>query len=290
MAEEKDKQNSSGIYRIVCAATGKVYVGSAINIRERWWTHRTDLRRGKHRNRHLQNAWTKYGEEAFTFEIVEEVEPAFLVECEQRHIDSYAPTKRFNIALKAGSNLGMKWPPEVLAKFSASHKGKHLGAEQRAKISASLIGKTLGRKLSAETRAKISVVQIGKVASAETREKMSRAHRGNQCGLGYVHTPEAKAKISAALFARGPRSAETRAKISDGNKGKTHSAETRAKISAAVSARGPISAETRAKLSESHKGQQRCLGYKHSPETRAKVAAASMRMWANRRAAKQEVV
>jgi group I intron endonuclease len=65
---------NQGIYIILNTENGKFYLGSAVNIHARWNHHRGQLRRGVHENRHLQSAWTKYGEAAFHFEIVEFVE------------------------------------------------------------------------------------------------------------------------------------------------------------------------------------------------------------------------
>ena len=65
---------TSGVYQILCIPTAKIYVGSSLNISERWWEHRWDLRRGTHHSRYLQRAWDKYGEEAFVFSILEYVE------------------------------------------------------------------------------------------------------------------------------------------------------------------------------------------------------------------------
>lgn len=38
---------------------------------KRWWEHRKQLRNGTHSNTHLLNAWKKYGEECFKFEVLE---------------------------------------------------------------------------------------------------------------------------------------------------------------------------------------------------------------------------
>jgi predicted GIY-YIG superfamily endonuclease len=62
-----------GVYKITNTANGKVYIGStATDMDGRWKTHRSALRLGKHYNRHLQRAWNTYGEQSFTFEVVEE--------------------------------------------------------------------------------------------------------------------------------------------------------------------------------------------------------------------------
>ena len=54
-----------GVYQIKNTLNGKAYIGSSKNIKRRLGIHRSMLRRGTHRNPHLQNAWNKYGESAF---------------------------------------------------------------------------------------------------------------------------------------------------------------------------------------------------------------------------------
>jgi len=61
----------SGIYKITNNLSQKVYIGQSINVFRRINTHRTSLRRGVHGNSHLQLSWNKYGEDAFTFEVVQ---------------------------------------------------------------------------------------------------------------------------------------------------------------------------------------------------------------------------
>lgn len=92
---------------------------------------------------------------------------------------------------------------------------------------------------------------VGKTKrSLETRAKLSAALKGRPAhNKGVKHTPEARAKMSAAQKAignippnhkgkkRGPRSPETKAKLSAANKGKHPSEETLAKMSAAQKAR-----------------------------------------------------
>lgn len=60
-------ENQHRIYLIRCRPTGKTYVGSASFIIQRFSRHKQDLRKNIHCNKHLQNAWRKYGEQAFDF-------------------------------------------------------------------------------------------------------------------------------------------------------------------------------------------------------------------------------
>lgn len=59
-----------GIYKILNTVNGKIYIGSSVNLRKRLYEHRRLLRLSKHENYHLQNAFTKYGEQNFKFEII----------------------------------------------------------------------------------------------------------------------------------------------------------------------------------------------------------------------------
>lgn len=209
----------SGIYLI--RRGERVYVGSAVDIIKRWRQHKVDLRRDAHKNSYLQNAWNKHGEDAFTFEVLEECEVNRLLEREQYYIDLHPD--RYNLAPVAGSSLGIKRSPETRAKISAAKTGTKASPEARANMSASKIGNTncvghkatpearenmsaaqKGRKASDETRVKLSAAQmgntkaLGRETSDETRARLSASSTGNTNWLGRKHTPEAKAKISAA--------------------------------------------------------------------------------------------
>lgn len=78
-----------GIYGIINLINDKKYIGSSINIRHRFITHKCYLRKNIHSNKHLQSAWNKYGEENFKFELIEECEEDKLIEREQYWIDYY---------------------------------------------------------------------------------------------------------------------------------------------------------------------------------------------------------
>ena len=62
-----------GIYCILNTDNNKRYIGRSVDIKDRWAHHKSVLRKGKHLNKYLQRAWAKYGEDAFSFFILEEV-------------------------------------------------------------------------------------------------------------------------------------------------------------------------------------------------------------------------
>ena len=68
-----DVDTSSGIYMLYNIVDNKYYIGSAVNLRERWLGHKSFLNCNNHHSQHLQNAWNKYGEQSFKFQVLEYV-------------------------------------------------------------------------------------------------------------------------------------------------------------------------------------------------------------------------
>jgi group I intron endonuclease len=66
------KKRKPTIYKIINIKTNKFYIGSSTNYDSRRWQHTYDLRHNIHHCAHLQNAWNKYGETNFYFEVVKE--------------------------------------------------------------------------------------------------------------------------------------------------------------------------------------------------------------------------
>lgn len=63
-----------GIYKITNTVNSKVYIGSSINIESRWKNHLSVLSCGHHENTGLQKDYNLYGVEAFSFQVLEEIE------------------------------------------------------------------------------------------------------------------------------------------------------------------------------------------------------------------------
>lgn len=78
-----------GIYIIRCDQDLEVYIGSSLNIEDRWRHHKYLLNKNKHHNYKLQRAWNAYGDESFVFEILEET--SNLQEKEQYYLDTVWP-------------------------------------------------------------------------------------------------------------------------------------------------------------------------------------------------------
>jgi len=102
----------SGIYMIRNTKDGKYYIGSAVDLSKRQKQHWNALRAGRHLNRHLQAAWNRDGEAAFSFFTLAFVaDKARLIEFEQGYIDSYMAHRNkcgYNARPQAGSNFGTR--------------------------------------------------------------------------------------------------------------------------------------------------------------------------------------
>lgn len=203
-----------GIYAITCTPNGRVYIGSSVNISKRWKYHRFALRKGTHDNRHMQNAWNKYGEESFTFSIVLACNPCELIEREQSELNAQRDTGPvFNIGRVCGAEMrGRKHTPEARANMSAAQRGRVVSAECRAKLSE--INK--GKRHTPESRAKMSISNRGRIVSAEARERGASKMRGrpftdahkaslSAAKKGKPITESHRAQLAAARLNRGPR-------------------------------------------------------------------------------------
>lgn len=159
-----------GIYKIINVVNNKFYVGSAVNFSRRKTRHFSELRTNKHNNSKLQNAWNKYGEQAFVFAIVEEVQDkALLLEVENRWlkehvgkdycynigVDATAPTLGWSGELSP--TWGMQHTEDAKARIGAASKVRVQSEEEKAKRRQSM----KGHHVATSTRAKISATLSG---------------------------------------------------------------------------------------------------------------------------------
>lgn len=126
----------TGIYQITCLSNNKIYIGSACGFKSkpvkkngfyrRWTEHIRDLEANKHRNKHLQFAWNKYGKSNFIFDILEFCNQNEASQREEYYINFYQSSNH-----KYGFNM-LKGHLANYTKFTQEHKQK---------ISNALIGK-----------------------------------------------------------------------------------------------------------------------------------------------------
>jgi group I intron endonuclease len=156
----------------------------------------------------LQHDWNKYGETAFTVEILEYCSKDALIERESAHVASAKSMDR-----EYGYN--MRHPKEH-GYAPSSRKGVPMSEAQKQKISKALRGRKLPPERIAKTVAKRTgrpSALRGRTLTPEHCKKLSIAKKGRPKPTGFG------AKVSRALTGR-IRSEEHCRKISEANKGK----------------------------------------------------------------------
>jgi len=83
-----------GIYKIVCSANDKIYVGMSLDILKRRNQHFSLLRKGKHYNRYLQSAYNKHGKDSFRVIVIELTDAQNLEDREQYWITKLKASDR----------------------------------------------------------------------------------------------------------------------------------------------------------------------------------------------------
>lgn len=197
----------SGIYQITHSASGRNYVGSAVNLNKRLKEHVRQLNEGCHHSKFMQRVFKKHGADSLSFKILLFCDKKNLIFFEQRAIDTIKP--EFNSVPTVGSMLGYKHTPESRRKMSASRPkdfspmtGKSHTEETKRKISKNRKGKggtgwtderrrkisdaMKGRVITEDQRRKISETLTGKKQSAETIEKRAQKLRGRKMPDGFA--------------------------------------------------------------------------------------------------------
>lgn len=173
MTRGDDVLPGAGVYVISNTQTGKVYVGSAVNVVKRFYGHREGLRKGVHANQLLQRAWIKYGEGAFTFQVVERTAARDLIAREQVWLDALRGCERefgYNLRAQAASNFGSKLllsePARQIRRANAARMHKVMAVRPPEVISTYRKQAWITRRASGKDK-----------VSPSTREKISAAVR-----------------------------------------------------------------------------------------------------------------
>ena len=201
------------IYKIINLVNDKFYVGSTVCKKVRFRQHRKLLRGNRHHCKHLQAAWNKYGEEKFSFVVVEEVPDRQLLQAiEEQYLAEHVGKP---YCYNTGYSADAPWrnaPANKTPNF-----GRVMQEEQKQQISASLKQfyaqdyfnhPRVGKTHSEETRQRIRQAKLanptrawqGKVRDDETRKKIGDAQRGKPKSLRML-TEEGRAKVMAAAAA-----------------------------------------------------------------------------------------
>jgi group I intron endonuclease len=152
------------IYQIRNIVNNKKYIGSSKNPKKRFREHLRRLRKNTHHSIILQNAWNKYGEDKFVFEIIVYCEQKDLMEKELLSFREESP--EYNMSLSPTAPMtGRKHKPETIEKFK---NRKYASGEAHY---------AYGKKQSLEHRRLLAERRTGTKRSEETKKKMSETNK-----------------------------------------------------------------------------------------------------------------
>jgi group I intron endonuclease len=127
-----DNKNRTGIYQWTHKESGKIYVGSAVNLSKRLNNYFNENYLNHDKNMYICNALLLHGHSAFSLTILEYIDISNLTKedarklilgREQHYIDSLEPT--YNKNPIAGSSLGSQHTLETIEKISKALTGKN---------------------------------------------------------------------------------------------------------------------------------------------------------------------
>lgn len=153
----------SGIYIITNIVNNKSYIGSSLDYKQRIRQHKYSLRNNKHYNKHLQSSFNKYGENNFTFNLLELC--SNLIERETFYI----------------------YTKNVLNPLFGYNKATN-------------IKNTSGYIMSEYSRKKMSLAKKGIKMHPNTKKALVKANKERIYNTSYLKTQEVKDKISKSLM------------------------------------------------------------------------------------------
>lgn len=164
--------NKPCVYCIENTIDNKKYIGQTVNPSVRKRQHFLALKKGKHPNPYMQNAYNKYGKKSFLFKVLIYCEPFELTKYEQTVVNSISSESLYNLCLECVDNpmLGKKHSEETKKKMSEEKVsennpmyGKKHSEQTKALMSKRAFEKNYmrGRKLSPEERKRLSEITKG---------------------------------------------------------------------------------------------------------------------------------
>lgn len=206
-----------GIYKIT-SPSGKIYVGSTRDFKDRFQRHSRELRLGTHGNAPLLKAWKKYFGIGFIFQPILICDEKDLLFYEQRAINILCP--EYNVCKIAGNHLGVKRSHRTRQLLSIAHKGKILSEEHKRKIGLA----SSQRRASKEQKRRVSESLRKTMSRPDVKARMIEAAKRRAANI------ETRKKISESLTGL-KRSEETRRRMSEAQKKVIKPIEVGAKIS-----------------------------------------------------------
>lgn len=183
--DEDKYRNLSGIYKISNTKSGLSYIGQTQQkFIKRFFHHRFLLRKHKHDNKWLQASYDKYGEEAFTFSVVEVVFDFDLLNSLEIKYIAEEREKGHCCNLTDGGDGAKGMPMPEYQKRRLGDLNRRLNT---------------GKRASKETKAKMSAMRKGKRRSQESIDKWRKTKNEFLLNGGSIAQSKLTAKEAAEI-------------------------------------------------------------------------------------------
>lgn len=260
-----------GIYQIRNGINGKIYIGSCSDelnqIEGRIeYGHFYRLRKGTHPNPKLQYAWNKYGEDNFSWSILQELtDITDILDIETEWINKtgcYKDDIGYNIAKDALAPMkGRKMSDEAKKKIGDKSRGKKISEEHKEILRNRIVSEDTKKKIR-EARSKQIFSEEHKINFSRAQYKRQRAMRGEEFSeeifQEYLNNKERKLETKRKPMS-DIRRKEWKQKLRDANLGKRVSEETKQKMRDSQrkhfdsTPRRSVSEESKKRMSEAQK-------------------------------------
>jgi len=188
-------KGQSGVYAFQCLETGTYYIGSSVDLYNRFYDHLMN----DSSNLHLQRAIVLYGLPSFLFFVIEFCAKDQLLSREQHWLDwlfTQPAELRYNFLPTAGSSLGSTHTEEAKMKMRGPRPHFSPSAEQRESISQANTGKVMSKV----TRASISKALSRSVYLYDTKDQLVRVFSSNREAANWLNV--SKATVSKYVRSR----------------------------------------------------------------------------------------
>ena len=182
----QNETKTSGIYCIENIVTNKKYIGQQINMYSRWQKHISELNRGIHFNSYLQNAWNKYGIDAFKFYVLEYCSSTELDIKESHYIEYYNTLDRScGYNLKSGGQSHNYCADDAKMNISKGLKRAYSDPQKREKQRENALKQWANPEIKKKICGKNNAM-YEKHHTEEAKRKISEARKGNPGPLKYT--------------------------------------------------------------------------------------------------------
>ncbi len=168
----------TGIYCIENLINHKKYIGQSTNIADRWRRHINALKLGSHENDYLQKSWAKYGQNKFSFSVLEECGEIQLNDKERYYIEKYDTLNRdHGYNLKSGGQDHNSYSDEIKSKMSEATRKTYSDPNRRRIQSENALKQWSDLAIKAKILGENNGM-YGKHHTEEAKRKMSEKKKG----------------------------------------------------------------------------------------------------------------